>query len=201
MTHLTDRSSVGAAHLVHSSNETWILPSRDHKSSANRDHEIFVRGLHNRIHPAFAPGCCDLHTMPAISDTFQHRSKHYGMEPAALLQTHLAATDVLVSDCFPDTGKMPTREHSAADCTPYALFTMWPIPCCWQSFATSTRLSAPRGAKQDVVVMMHKMLSAPSLWISDSRRGTLVRSSSPIRMFSMGTASTFADRIAFRHVF
>jgi hypothetical protein len=78
---------------------------------------------------------------------------------------------------------------------------MWPIPFNWQSLATSTRESLPRGAKQDVVVMMQRMLSAPSLAMWDCRAGVLVRSSSCSRMLGMGTASRFADVMAFKQVF
>lgn len=60
-----------------------------------------------------------------------------------------------------------SRLVSWEDCTPYALLTRWGTPRRSHSTAISGTGSAPRGAKQLVLVITHTTFSAPSLLISD----------------------------------
>ena len=78
---------------------------------------------------------------------------------------------------------------------------MWPMPEALHSFATSTIESAALGAKHEVVVTIHTMLSAPSRVISRWMAAMSVWSSASSKTLGKGTTSRLADTMAFRHVF
>ena len=91
--------------------------------------------------------------------------------------------------------------HRAGACTPYALFTTWPTPCASHSCASSTRLSAARGAKQEEVDRTHTTWSAPTSPTARLTASMSVRSWSPSSVFSTTINSRPAASTAFTHVF
>jgi hypothetical protein len=91
--------------------------------------------------------------------------------------------------------------HSAADCTPYALFTTWGTPRAWHSRATPTTSSAARGAKQLAVVSTHATAPAPTRATAAATAATSVTSWSPSSRMGTTSGSYPAAATHLRQVF